>query len=366
MRGSIRSMRPRATAARLRRVAIAAGALVAALAAPGAASAEVKIYLLQGEQLVAVNRPGSTVEDAVGALLKGATRAEATQRQMRSAIQRSTPVHRVAVTGDLATVDFGRRLAFGNDAEELTSRLTQVVYTVTAVPGIKRVRVLVEGGFPLGLFPGINAIDPLTRDRVATPTVPAPGETPDGGLPNPGIMPVQQRLIELGFLPTGSANGVLGNATRNAIVAFQKWSRLSRDGVVGPATTAALADATRPQPVSQGDVRRIEVLLDRQVALLIDAGRVSRVINISTGAPGFATPAGRYRVFRREEQSWSVPFQVWLPWAAYFVGGIAFHEYPDVPPSPASHGCVRVPAGDAERVFRFATMDTQVIVLETS
>ena len=41
---------------------------------------------------------------------------------------------------------------------------------------------------------------------------------------------------------------------------------------------------------------------------------------------------------------WSVPFQVWMPYAAYFVGGIATHEYPVVP-SSASHGCVRLPAG---------------------
>ena len=53
---------------------------------------------------------------------------------------------------------------------------------------------------------------------------------------------------------------------------------------------------------------------------------------------------------------------VWLRLASYFNQGIAFHEYPDVPPYPASHGCVRVPAPDARRVYDFASIGTAVVV----
>ena len=42
-----------------------------------------------------------------------------------------------------------------------------------------------------------------------------------------------------------------------------------------------------------------------------------------------------------------------MPYAAYFRGGIATHQSPDVPSYPASHGCVRLPEGEAERVYRF-------------
>jgi lipoprotein-anchoring transpeptidase ErfK/SrfK len=38
------------------------------------------------------------------------------------------------------------------------------------------------------------------------------------------------------------------------------------------------------------------------------------------------------------------------------------HEYPDVPSYPASHGCVRLPDGEAERVYRFAEVGTPVQV----
>jgi lipoprotein-anchoring transpeptidase ErfK/SrfK len=51
-----------------------------------------------------------------------------------------------------------------------------------------------------------------------------------------------------------------------------------------------------------------------------------------------------------------------MPYAAYFRGGIATHESPDVPSYPASHGCVRLPAGEAERVYRFVEVGTPVAV----
>jgi lipoprotein-anchoring transpeptidase ErfK/SrfK len=38
------------------------------------------------------------------------------------------------------------------------------------------------------------------------------------------------------------------------------------------------------------------------------------------------------------------------------------HEYPDVPAYPASHGCVRLPAGEAQRVYGFAEIETPVHV----
>jgi lipoprotein-anchoring transpeptidase ErfK/SrfK len=50
-----------------------------------------------------------------------------------------------------------------------------------------------------------------------------------------------------------------------------------------------------------------------------------------------------------------------MPYASYFVGGYALHEGA-VPTSPASHGCVRLPPGDAAEVYRFATIGTAVLV----
>ena len=51
-----------------------------------------------------------------------------------------------------------------------------------------------------------------------------------------------------------------------------------------------------------------------------------------------------------------------MPWASYFDGGFAMHAYPYVPAYPASHGCVRLPAPEAPRVYSFAIEGTPVYV----
>jgi lipoprotein-anchoring transpeptidase ErfK/SrfK len=60
--------------------------------------------------------------------------------------------------------------------------------------------------------------------------------------------------------------------------------------------------------------------------------------------------------------SWSVPFQTWMPYAQYFLGGYAMHEYPSVPAYPASHGCVRLPAEEAPAAWRFGRVGMRVWV----
>ena len=178
------------------------------------------------------------------------------------------------------------------------------------------------------------------------------------------VRALQQRLADLGYLPTGAVDGVPGEQTRFAVVAFQKWAGLARDGIAGPDTNARLARAERPTPRTRGSGPRVEVLLDRQLALVVEGGRVVRAITISTGAAGTPTPAGTYAVGRKEQRSWSVPFSVWLPWASYFVGGIALHENPAVYGYPASHGCVRIPPPFAKWVYKVADMGTQVRVMD--
>jgi lipoprotein-anchoring transpeptidase ErfK/SrfK len=177
------------------------------------------------------------------------------------------------------------------------------------------------------------------------------------------VAALTQRLAALGYLPAGTRSATFTEATAHAVTAFQKWEGIGRDGRVGPQTYAALRTAVRPEPTTSGRAgKRIEVLLDRQVALLIRDNRVRRVIAVSTGAPGYDTPPGSYRVFRKEVRSWSYPYSVWLPYASYFHRGIAFHGYASVPTYAASHGCVRVPFAFMREVYRFAGKGTPVRV----
>ncbi len=349
------------------RAALLTGAALAALATAGPASATVKVFFPRGEQVVAVNRPGTTAQDALTALLRGPT-ADERRKGFRTYIPRGTAARSVTVASGRVTVDFGAKIMQGTNAEGLNARLAQVVFTATGLPGVTSARVLINGGTVLGVFPGIDASVPLTRKSLETPKGPEPPPTPGGtGAPTADVRALQQRLADLDFLDPKAVDGRGGAHTQTAVIAFQKWARLGRDGVAGPATLAALATATRPAPLTAGGTgRRMEILLDRQVALAIEDNQVVRVIHVSTGAAATPTPPGSYAVTRKEAKSWSVPFQSWLPWAAYFVGGIAFHEYPSVPVTPASHGCVRQTSFDAEWLFGFLSVGTPVRVLAAS
>jgi lipoprotein-anchoring transpeptidase ErfK/SrfK len=357
---------PRLTRAWVARLLLSVGLLTIAAGQASAAST-VDVYLLQGEQAVAVGRPGSDVQAAVEGLLGGPT-ADEKKQSIRTQLPAGVPLRSVTVTRGVATVDLGEKFANGTSADSLSARLAQLVLTVDRFPGVKSVKVLVKGGVPLGLFPGTDLTKPVTVESIASPQGPTPVAPPTPtGPPTASTAEVEHKLAELGYLDPAEDDGRANQATFNAVMAFQKWEGLDRDGQVGPKTTAALATATRPTPRTNGPSgTRVEVLLDRQLTLFIANNRVERILHVSSGKAGYETPTGQYRIERKYTKDWSVPYEVWLPWASYFVGGVAFHELADVPPYPASHGCVRVPPGDAKWLYDRIPVGTPVTVLGTS
>jgi peptidoglycan hydrolase-like protein with peptidoglycan-binding domain len=182
------------------------------------------------------------------------------------------------------------------------------------------------------------------------------------GSRGPEVRALNTRLAELSYLPAGTVSGRFTEATFHAVIAFQKQRSLPRTGVVGWKVLRALESATAPRPWTAGAGRRIEVSLAKQLAFLVRGDRVVRTIAISSAQPGYVTPRGQFSIYHKERMSWSTPYSVWLPWASYFTGGIAFHAYPDVPVYPASHGCVRVPPVFAPELYAFAVQGTPVIV----
>jgi lipoprotein-anchoring transpeptidase ErfK/SrfK len=323
--------------------------VVAALAFPGVAGAAADVWFLADGKPIQVQRPGTTIEGAVRGLLAGPTATERA-RGIHSAVPRRTPLLSVTVSRRIVTVDLGARFAGGRDPAALRARVGQLVRTTRSIPGVRAVKVLIEGGVPVGLFPGYDLRRPVAAARDAGPTVPTPRA-------------LQQQLVDLGFMATSGLTGTIDMQTSTAVLAFQKWSGLSRDGTLGAATIVALERATRPEPSRRAPGRRIEVQVRRQLALLIEDNKVLRTVHISSGAGG-KTPLGSFRVYRKERYSWSVPFKVWLPWASYFTGGVAFHEFGSVPTYAASHGCIRVNHYDAAMLFGFAETGTPVDVFD--
>jgi lipoprotein-anchoring transpeptidase ErfK/SrfK len=183
------------------------------------------------------------------------------------------------------------------------------------------------------------------------------------GSAGPGVHQLQKKLIKLRYLGPSGLTGVYSERTSQAVMAFQGWVGLPRDGVAGTTTLRRLRKTDHRAIPWSRVYKHVEVHKDRQVALLIGkGGKTVRAIHVSTAAPGHVTPSGHFRIYRKELMSWSKPFQVWLPYASYFYGGDAFHQFPSVPGYPASHGCIRIFDREAIVMYHFATLGTRVVI----
>ena len=123
------------------------------------------------------------------ALLRGPTPAER-KLGFRTYIPKGTSLRSLTVARGRATVDLGPKIMQGANGEGLNARLVQLVYTATGSPGVTSARVLIAGGTVLGVFPGIDASIPLTRESLATPSGPVPAPVgPSTGASTPRSRP---------------------------------------------------------------------------------------------------------------------------------------------------------------------------------
>ncbi len=202
------------------------------------------------------------------------------------------------------------------------------------------------------------------------PAEPVPLRRGDEG---EAVLALQQRLSDLGYFLT-TLDGRFGAGTQQAVWALQKAAGLGRDGLVGPATQAALDAGTRPAPRTSSG-RAIEIDLERQLLLAVDDGVVTRVVNASSGngetyealgRPQRAvTPTGDYTLVRQIDGMHESTLELGSMYRPkYFRGGWAVHGSGSIPPWPASHGCVRVsnPAMDWIWDTWGAPLGTRVVV----
>jgi lipoprotein-anchoring transpeptidase ErfK/SrfK len=181
----------------------------------------------------------------------------------------------------------------------------------------------------------------------------------------------ERRLAELGYW-AGPADGVWDEASRQALIAFQKMQGARPTGRLTRAELNALGAAAPPAP-REASGAHLEVDLARQVLLLVDdEGRVANVLSISsgTGKPFYekrwgrglaVTPCGRFTVYRKGS-GWHESLLGMMHNPMYLVGGIAIHGSYDVPPRPASHGCIRIPMFASYRLPRMLPLETPVWV----
>jgi lipoprotein-anchoring transpeptidase ErfK/SrfK len=135
---------------------------------------------------------------------------------------------------------------------------------------------------------------------------------------------------------------------------------------------------------------RIVVHLAEQKAYFYKGKHLVGESTVSTGKKGFSTPPGHYSIVSKDKNHFSSEFGDYvdsegnivkqnidvrkdsqprgthfdpakMPYCMHFNGGYAMHQgY--VPPFAASHGCIRLPEGMAERFYNNAPVGTPMTV----
>jgi peptidoglycan hydrolase-like protein with peptidoglycan-binding domain len=169
---------------------------------------------------------------------------------------------------------------------------------------------------------------------------------------------LEQRLTDLSYRP-GPIDGRFDERTRQAVVAFEKWQSLSRDGVVVGGVWRKLMSASRPVPRYWSSGTWLEVNKQKQVLLYCVNGNVERTLPVSTGSArvGIVTPLGLYHVQRKN--TWErVRYK-----PLYLTSRLlAIHGYTSVPTYPASHGCIRTTWADQDELNPLIPVGTVVRV----
>ena len=181
----------------------------------------------------------------------------------------------------------------------------------------------------------------------------------------------EQRLHDLGYW-TGPVDGRFDPATRQALIAFQKYEGRPVTGKLTTDELAAILNSSSPKAREVG-YEHVEVDVDRQVLMLVDEQGGVRILPTSTGngkefpnedQTSIAyTPRGRFMVYDKSFGWEQGPLgSVYYP--NYISGGVAIHGARNVPTDPASHGCIRIPMFAAREVSKLLKLGTIVLVYD--
>jgi L,D-transpeptidase catalytic domain len=147
-----------------------------------------------------------------------------------------------------------------------------------------------------------------------------------------------------------SRSGTFDAATANAVMAWRKYTGMSRNTVASEQVFSGLLAGKGAFKVRHPqDGHHVEARLDKQVLALIDGSRVVRIYHTSSGAAATPTVRGKFHVYLKTPGTNAKG----MVDSSYFIRGYAIHGYASVPSYNASHGCLRVPIMNARTIYNW-------------
>jgi lipoprotein-anchoring transpeptidase ErfK/SrfK len=146
-----------------------------------------------------------------------------------------------------------------------------------------------------------------------------------------------------------------------ALAAVAALAALNADPFAAQARSAQPAEATAPRAAGE-PIMAIVSIKTQQVTFYDADGWILRA-PVSTGVAGRETPAGVFAVLEKDKDHHSTMYDdAWMPNMQRITwNGIALHGGP-LPGYAASHGCIRMPYGFAEKMFDKTRIGMRVII----
>src|SRR5712672_1671268 len=145
------------------------------------------------------------------------------------------------------------------------------------------------------------------------------------------------------------------------LAAMAALTALTADAAAREARPAPPTEATAPRDAGE-PIMAIVSIKTQQVTFYDADGWILRA-PVSTGTTGRETPAGIFAVIEKDKDHHSSLYDdAWMPNMQRITwNGIALHGGP-LPGYAASHGCVRMPYGFAEKLFDKTRVGMRVII----
>src|SRR6185312_9730061 len=146
-----------------------------------------------------------------------------------------------------------------------------------------------------------------------------------------------------------------------ALTAGAALTAVTADGLAKQVRHAQPAEATAPRAAGE-PIMAIVSIKAQQVTFYDADGWILRA-PVSTGVTERETPAGVFAVLEKEKDHHSTMYDdAWMPNMQRITwNGIALHGGP-LPGYAASHGCIRMPYGFAEKLFNKTRIGMRVII----